>query len=105
MGNSTPLVIGLLTAMNVAARALPFVLPRRLAESGMARAVGRRLPPIIMILLLIHCLHIEVSLGAHFPAVAVTAAVHLWKRHMLLSIACGTVLYSGLVSGWWGLIG
>ena len=64
--------------------------------------LGRALPPAIFGLLVVYCLK-DVSLlsGSHgLPeaiAIAAVAALHLWKRQMLLSIAGGTILYMLLV--------
>ena len=64
--------------------------------------LGRFLPFAIMGLLLIYCLK-EVSVAAYpfglpeIIALAVVAALHIWKKNTLLSIGAGTVLYMVLV--------
>ena len=60
--------------------------------------LGKALPCAVFGLLVVYCLkHVSVFSGAHgipeFIAIAVTAALHLWKKQMLLSIAAGTVVY------------
>jgi branched-subunit amino acid transport protein AzlD len=64
--------------------------------------LGKALPSAVFALLVVYCLK-DVSLlkGSHgIPeaiALALTVAVHLWKRQMLLSMALGTLCYMGLV--------
>lgn len=64
--------------------------------------LGKALPFAVFALLVVYCLK-DVSLlkGFHgIPealALALTVAVHLWKRQMLLSMALGTLCYMGLV--------
>ena len=64
--------------------------------------LGRVLPYAVMGLLLIYCLK-EVRVTAwpygipELIGLAVTAALQLWRKNMLLSIAAGTVLYMALV--------
>ena len=64
--------------------------------------LGRLLPPAMMGLLVVYCLRgVDLLSGSHgLPeamAVAVIAALHLWKRNVLLSIAGGTAVYMLLV--------
>ena len=64
--------------------------------------LGRLLPPAMMGLLVVYSLrNTDILSGSHgLPeaiAVAVIAALHLWKRNVLLSIAGGTAVYMLLV--------
>ncbi len=64
--------------------------------------LGKALPSAVFGLLVVYCLkNVDVLAGSHglpeLIAVSVTAALHLWKRQMLLSIAGGTVCYMLLV--------
>lgn len=64
--------------------------------------IGKVLPPAVFGLLVVYCLkNVSLFSGSHgLPeavAIAVVAALHLWKRQMLLSIAGGTVVYMLLV--------
>ncbi len=64
--------------------------------------LGRALPAAIFAMLVVYCLKsVSLLTGSHgLPeaiAIAVTVALHLWKRQMLLSIAGGTVCYMLLV--------
>lgn len=84
-------------------RWLPFVLfPEHREPPKVVAYLGRVLPPAMMGLLVVYCLRsVDLLSGSHgLPeaiAVAVIAALHLWKRNVLLSIAGGTAVYMLLV--------
>lgn len=84
-------------------RWLPFVLfPEHREPPKVVAYLGRVLPPAMMGLLVVYCLRsVDLISGSHgLPeaiAVAVIAALHLWKRNVLLSIAGGTAVYMLLV--------
>lgn len=64
--------------------------------------LGKALPAAIFVMLVVYCLrNVSLLSGSHglpeLIAIAVTVALHLWKRQMLLSIAGGTVSYMHLV--------
>ena len=87
----------------VLTRFLPFLLfPAGKPTPKYIRYLGTVLPAAVFGLLVVYCLK-DVSLlaGSHglpeLIAIAVVAALHLWKRQMLLSIAGGTVCYMLLV--------
>ncbi len=84
-------------------RAIPFLLFRNKQEPPqIVRYLGKALPGAIMSILIIYCVR---NAGFSAPpyglpqliAIAVVAALHLWKRNILLSIAGGTVLYMVLL--------
>ena len=84
---------------------LPFlVFPAGKPTPRYVRYLGGVLPGAVFGLLVIYCLK-DVSLFSgsrglpELIAVAVVAAVHLWKRQMLFSIAAGTLCYMLLVQG------
>lgn len=84
-------------------RFLPFlVFPAGKPTPRYVRYLGGVLPGAVFGLLVIYCLK-DVSLFSgsrglpELIAVAVVAALHLWKRQMLLSIAAGTLCYMLLV--------
>ncbi len=86
-------------------RFLPFlVFPAGKPTPRYVRYLGGVLPGAVFGLLVIYCLK-DVSLFSgsrglpELIAVAVVAAVHLWKRQMLFSIAAGTLCYMLLVQG------
>lgn len=64
--------------------------------------LGKALPSAVFGLLVIYCLkNVNLMQGSHgipeLLSLAAVAALHLWKRQMLLSIAGGTVFYMALV--------
>lgn len=84
-------------------RFLPFLLfPADKPTPKFLRYLGQVLPAAVFGMLVVYCLK-DVSLvsGSHglpeLIAIAVVAALHLWKRQMLLSIAGGTICYMLLV--------
>ncbi len=84
-------------------RFLPFLIfPADKLTPKFIRYLGGVLPSAVFGLLIVYCLK-DVSLltgargGPELLAVAAVAALHLWKRQMLLSIAGGTVIYMALV--------
>lgn len=86
-------------------RFLPFlVFPAGKPTPRYVCYLGGVLPGAVFGLLVIYCLK-DVSLFSgsrglpELIAVAVVAALHLWKRQMLLSIAAGTLCYMLLVQG------
>lgn len=84
-------------------RFLPFIIFKPGSRlPPYVKYLGKALPSAVFALLVVYCLK-DVSLlkGSHgIPeaiALALTVAVHLWKRQMLLSMALGTLCYMGLV--------
>lgn len=66
------------------------------------RYLGETLPPAVIALLVVYCVKSVNWLAAphgtpELLCIAVTAALHVWKRNNLLSIGVGTVLYMYLV--------
>ena len=97
------LTVGAVVLGTMATRFLPFLLfPASKPTPRYVQYLGRVLPYAVMGLLLIYCLK-EVRVTAWpygIPELigrAVTAALQLWRKNMLLSIAAGTVLYMALV--------
>ena len=83
-------------------RALPFVMFGRRAISPTIRTLGATLPFAIMAVLVVYCLRCvsfrRYSYGVpELIGIFITAGLHLWKRHMLLSIAAGTITYMLLI--------
>lgn len=84
-------------------RLLPFLLfPAGKETPAFIRYLGDVLPGAVFGLLVIFCLkNVTLFGGSHglpeFAAIAVTVALHLWKRQMLLSIAGGTICYMALL--------
>lgn len=90
-------------AATVLTRALPFaVFSSDKRTPRVVRYLGAALPPAVFGLLVVYCLrNVDVAGGAHgipeFAAILGTAALHLWKRNMLISIFGGTALYMALL--------
>lgn len=86
-----------------ALRALPFLLIDRLRESRAILFLGTQLPVGIMVILVVYTLR-ETDLGnppyglPELAALALTIALHVWRRSALLSIGGGTLAYIGLLA-------
>ena len=102
---SSPQIITI--AMVVLGTALTRFLPFLRSPAGKPtpkyiRYLGKVLPPAVFGLLVVYSLKdVNLFAGSHgVPeaiSVALVAALHLWKRNMLLSIAGGTICYMALV--------
>ena len=83
----------------MATRFLPFlVFSEKRPTPPSVQSLGRALPAANAGLLVVYCLrNVDLTAGGHglpeLIAIALTVALHLWKRQMLLSIAGGTVCY------------
>jgi branched-subunit amino acid transport protein AzlD len=93
------ITIGLCVLGTMATRFLPFlVFSEKRTTPVFIQYIGKYLPSAVFGMLVIYCLK-DVSLvgGTHgipeFIAIAVTVALHKWKRQMLISIAGGTACY------------
>ena len=87
----------------MATRFLPFLIfSEKRPTPRYVQYLGRALPAAIFGMLVVYCLrNVDLTAGVHglpeLIAIALTVALHLWKRQMLLSIAGGTVCYMLLV--------
>ena len=91
------------SAATMLTRFLPFlVFSSKKPTPYLVRYLGNTLPAAIFGLLVIYCLK-DVSWAnpphgaSELIAIAVTAALHLWRRSMMLSMAAGTAVYMLLV--------
>lgn len=97
------ITIGMVVFGTMMTRFLPFILfPSGKPTPKYIQYLGRVLPSAVFGLLVVYCLkNVNLLSGSHgIPeaiAIAVVAALHLWKRQMLLSIAGGTICYMLLV--------
>ena len=97
------LTIGAVILGTVLTRFLPFILfPAGKPTPGFVRFLGHALPAAVFSMLVVYCLKgVSLTTGSHgLPeaiAIAVVAALHLWKKQTLLSIAGGTIIYMLLV--------
>ncbi len=95
--------IGMVILATLIMRFLPFVIfPDNKPTPAFIQYLGKVLPAAVFGFLVVYALK-NVSLldGSHgIPeaiAIVITAAAHLWKKQMLISIACGTISYMLLV--------
>ncbi len=84
-------------------RFLPFLIfPAGKPTPKYIQYLGKVLPGAVFGMLVIYCLN-TVSVTAfpfgipEFIGIAVTAALHLWKKQMILSMGAGTIVYMILV--------
>ena len=97
------ITIFMVVLATMATRFLPFLLfPAGKKTPKYITYLGKVLPGAVFGLLVVYCLKdVSVFSGTHaipeLIAIFVTAAAHLWKRQMLLSIAAGTICYMLLV--------
>lgn len=84
-------------------RLLPFLLFGRKRElTPLINYLGETLPYAIMATLVVYCLKalqtgISGTNVATVIAVAVVAAIHLWRKNTILSITLGTICYMLLI--------
>jgi branched-subunit amino acid transport protein AzlD len=82
-------------AITIGLRALPFVVKNVVAGSAMLADIGRWMPVGAITVLAVYCLA-QIDLTAptrglpELVGVAVTVAVHRWRRNVVLSIVAGT---------------
>lgn len=80
-------------------RFLPFLIfSENRKTPAFIQYIGKYLPSAAFGMLVIYCLKdVSILQGSHglpeLISIAVTVALHLWKRQMLLSIAGGTICY------------
>jgi branched-subunit amino acid transport protein AzlD len=95
--------VALVALTTAAIRFAPFLLfPNGKKVPDFVQWLGKQLPRAVMAMLVIYCLKdVSFSQAADWiPAlvgVAVTAAVHVWKKQMILSISAGTIIYMVLL--------
>lgn len=91
------ITIAMCVLATMATRFLPFlVFSDKRPTPKYVQYLGKALPAAVFGMLVIYCLkNTDLSGPTHglpeLISVAVTAAVHLWKKNMLLSILIGTV--------------
>ena len=97
------LTIAICVAGTMATRFLPFLIFREgRPVPPYVQYLGKALPSAIFAMLVVYCLrNVDFTGGAHglpeLVSIAATAALHLWRRNMLLSILGGTVCYMAIV--------
>jgi branched-subunit amino acid transport protein AzlD len=89
-------------------RAFPFALFSKRKPPAVLRFVEKYIPPMVMAILLVYCFRdakfvfppFGQAAGNGIPrlaALAVVAALHIWKGNAMASILCGTALYMALI--------
>ena len=97
------LTIAIWVAGTMATRFLPFLIFREgRPVPPYVQYLGKALPSAIFAMLVVYCLrNVDLTGGAHglpeLVSIAATAALHLWRRNMLLSILGGTLCYMAIV--------
>ena len=93
------ITIGMIILGTLLTRFVPFLLfPAGKPTPKYIQYLGKVLPSAVFSLLVIYCLkNVNIFTGNHgipeLLAIALVAALHMWKRQMLLSIAGGTLFY------------
>lgn len=94
-------VILLLALVTFITRILPFVLLYKFSQHPLLGYLGRYLPAMVMVLLVIYSLKQEIAMNMSFlpelGCVLLVAITHIYSKHSLLSIVAGTGLYMLLV--------
>lgn len=97
------LTIAMVILGTLATRFLPFLLfPSGKPTPKCIEYLGKVLPAAMFGLLVVYCLrNVSPFTGSRglpeLIALSIVAALHIWKRNMLLSIAAGTACYMLLV--------
>ena len=97
------IIIALCALATQLTRFLPFILfPAGRPTPRFIQFLGHALPAAVFSMLVVYCLKgVNIASGSHgLPeviAIAAVAALHLWKKQTLLSIAGGTIIYMLLV--------
>jgi branched-subunit amino acid transport protein AzlD len=97
------LMVAVAAAVTWALRALPFAVLAPMRHSAVVKYLSVHMPVGVMVMLAIYTLKPAASGDALqlvwlAIAVALTAALHLWRGHALLSIVAGTTVYVVLMS-------
>jgi len=91
--------IGMVVLGTMLTRFVPFLLfPPGRSTPSYVRYLGKVLPAAALGLLVIYSMKdVSILSGNHgipeLISVAVVVLLHIWRRSMLLSIACGTIVY------------
>ncbi|MDD3766378.1 MAG: branched-chain amino acid transporter permease [Eubacteriales bacterium] len=97
------LTILIMAAGTAATRFVSFWLfPAHKKTPNVVIYLGKVLPYSVMGMLIVYCLKdVSILHWSHglpeFIAIGATAALHLWKKNMMISISAGTILYMILI--------
>ena len=96
-------IIAIMAAGTAITRFLPFIfIPNAESAPGYIVYLGKVLPTAAIGLLVVYCFRdVTITIVPHgIPeaiAIAIVAALHIWRKNTLLSIAAGTASYMFLV--------
>lgn len=94
-------VIAVLAITTFLTRALPFWLLSRVSNHPLLEHLGRFLPPIVMVLLVVYSFKNDAEFSVAFlpelACLALVAVLHITLRQPLLSIVGGTAAYMSLI--------
>lgn len=89
------------TLATFATRALPFVLLGRFAQHPLLRFLGRYLPPVLMVLLVVYAtadlISSSATLGAVLASSLCVALLQWTLKNPLISIFTGSLVYALLI--------
>lgn len=97
------IIIGMLAIGTAITRFLPYIFfPNAASAPRYIIYLGKMLPTAAISLLVVYCLrYVSFAAAPHgIPetiSIAVVAALHIWRKNTLLSIAAGTAVYMLLV--------
>lgn len=98
--SQTVVAVAVVAVITFACRITPFILLRGRRRNAMLDFLARTMPLGVMIVLVAYTLQdLEASLLGWAPAVGgigATAALHLWRRSIALSLIGGTGVYVAL---------
>jgi branched-subunit amino acid transport protein AzlD len=98
-------LVAVSAAVTWALRALPFAALAPMRHSPVVKYLSVHMPLGVMVMLALYTARDVAEAGVRqqlwmVVAVAVTAGLQLWRRHALLSILAGTVIYVTLMTAW-----
>lgn len=94
--------LGVMFVVTFALRALPFAFIGPVRSSALMTFLGAHMPMGIMLILTVYTLSPLTgafsSWGPAAAALALTVALHVWRKNALLSIVAGTASYMALLA-------
>lgn len=92
------LFIAVMALATFLTRALPFIVLYKISDHPTLLYLGRYLPPVMMVLLVVYCFR-DLRFSAfsdgfyELISISVVVVLHLWRRNALLSIMAGTGVF------------
>lgn len=99
------LLVGVAAAVTWVLRALPFAVLAPMRHSAVVKYLSLHMPLGVRVMLALYTMRDVPEAPTRQQlwlviAVLVTVGLQLWRRHALLSIFAGTVIYVALMSAW-----